>query len=338
MGKLEDAIKAKAIDMGYEACGIIEAASFTEFLAGVEERSALFPHAASFYENLKGRVLANPQDNFSWAQSIVVCLRRYDKYEVPANLEQLVAKVFLFDGRVSHSSEYAGHAQFGEFLQASGFQTAQVMLPARWAAAKAGLGKFRNNNFLYTRQGSWNWIDTWLIDKQLEYEKPVENARYTCPADCNKCVKACPTGALSAPLTMDATRCIAYLTFNAAESLPAEDVRESMGTYIYGCDECQNACPVNTWQGKAAFPEPVPLEDMLTLDTLFSMGEETYRTQLQPRFWYIAKENFWQWRCNVIRAMVNENPEKYAKYFAQALADPHEHVKQMAQWALSKVN
>lgn len=337
MKKLEAAIKAKAIEVGYEACGIIEAASFEKFLAGLEERSALFHHSAPFYENLKGRVISNPKDTFPWAQSIIVCLRRYDKYEVRADLEQLVAKVFLFDGRVSYSPEYAGNAAFGQFLQERGFQTAQVLLPARWAAVRAGLGKFRNNNFLYTQQRSWNWIDTWLVDKQLEYEKPVDNARYNCPADCNKCVKACPTGALSAPLTMDATRCIAYLSFNASPSLPAEDLRENMGTYIYGCDACQDACPINNWQGKEAFPEPVPLEDMINLETLFSMDEETYRTKLQPRFWYISQDDFWQWRCNVIRAMANENPAKYIQYFKQALDDPHEQIRQMAQWALHKV-
>ncbi len=337
MGKTEEAIKAKAIELGYEACGIIEAAVFTEFLAGVGERSALYPQAAPFYENLKGRVISDPQASIAWARSIVVCLRRYDKYAVSADLERLVAKVFLFDGRVSHSREYAAHAAFGQFLQAGGYQTAQVLLPARWAAVKAGLGKFRNNNFLYTKQRSWNWIDTWLIDKPLEYEKPVENSRYHCPADCNACIKACPTGALSAPLAMDATRCIAYLSFNALPSLPAEDVRENMGTYLYGCDVCQDVCPVNSWQGQEEFPEPAPLSGMINLETLFAMDEATYRTTLQPRFWYIAPENFWLWRCNVIRAMANEDPARYQPYFIQALGDGHEQVRQMAQWALDKV-
>jgi epoxyqueuosine reductase len=227
-------------------------------------------------------------------------LRRYDKYVVPDGVEQFVAKAFLFDGRVSHSREYAGNVQFEQFLQELGFQTAQVLLPARWAAVKAGLGKFRNNNFLYTRQGSWNWIDTWVVDKQLEYEKPVDSARYPCPADCNRCVKACPTGALSAPLTMDASRCIAYLLFSL-EALPPENLWQKMGTCIYGCDICQNVCPVNTWQGKADFPEPSPLEEMIDLEKIFFMDEETYRTKLQPRFWYIGKDNFWQWKCNAIR-------------------------------------
>jgi epoxyqueuosine reductase len=62
---LENAIKAKAKEVGYEACGIIEAALFKEFLAGLEERSALFPHAAPFYEQIKGLVNPKPQETIS---------------------------------------------------------------------------------------------------------------------------------------------------------------------------------------------------------------------------------------------------------------------------------
>lgn len=61
MEKLENAIKAKAIALGYDGCGIIETAPFQEFLAGVSRRSSLFPQAAPFYEKLNGRVVSQPQ-------------------------------------------------------------------------------------------------------------------------------------------------------------------------------------------------------------------------------------------------------------------------------------
>jgi epoxyqueuosine reductase len=336
MKSLEDAIKAKAKEVGYEACGIIEAAFFEEFLSQLETRSALFPHSAPFYDRL--RDLVSPKVAIPWAQSIVVCLRRYNKYQIPDGLERFVGKSFLFDGRLSYSKEYAGNVAFEQFLQELGFRTAQQAVPERWAAVKAGLGKFRNNNFLYTKQGSWNWIDTWVIDKQLEYESPVENPRFSCPESCNQCVKACPSAALSAPLTMDATRCVAYMSY-APGSFPAENLRDKMGTWIYGCDVCQNACPANanTWQREDAFPDPSPLENIITLENIFSMDEETYQTKLQPRFWYISKDDLWQWKCNVIRAMANDDSIKYTNYFTRALGDSNENVREMAQWALNKV-
>ncbi|MDF2631796.1 MAG: queG 2 [Caproiciproducens sp.] len=334
MKSLETVIKAEAKKAGYEACGIIKAAPFEEFMAGLEERSTIFPHAAPVYEQLKNMV--HPKEKVPWAESIVVCLRRYDKYQLPEGLEKYIAKAFLFDGRLSYSSEYAGNIAFEQFLQKLDMRATQILMPARWAAVKAGLGRFRNNTFLYTQQGSWNWIDTWVVDKQLEYEKPIDNAQYLCPDNCNRCVKACPTGALSAPLTMDATRCISHLLFKESTSLPTEDLREKMGTCIYGCDACQNACPVNKWKGKEVFVEPLPLEDMVDLEKIFLMDEVTYRTKLHPRFWYIGKDNFWQWKCNVIRAMANEAPEKYANCFIQALRDLNENVREMAQWTLNK--
>jgi epoxyqueuosine reductase len=332
---LEERIKAKGKEVGYEACGIIEAAFFEEFLMQLEARNALFPHSDPIYDRLRN--LANPKKTIPWAKSIIVCLRRYDKYKIPDQLEQFVGKSFLFDGRLSYTKEYAGNAAFEEFLQGLGFRTVQGVVPARWSAVKSGLGKFRNNNFLYTRHGSWNFIDTWVIDKQLEYETPIDNARYPCPESCNQCVKACPSGALTAPLTMDAARCVAHLSF-APGSFPSENLREKMGSWIYGCDACQNACPANSniWHGKDAFPEPSPLEEMITLENIFSMDEETYRTKLQPRFWYISKDDFWQWKCNAIRAMANDDSIKYISYFTQALEDSNGNVREMAQWALNK--
>ncbi len=334
MKNLEEAVKAEAMKAGYEACGIIEADFFKEFIAGLEKRSTLFPHSAPYYEKFKA--MADPKEKAPWGQSIIVCLRRYDKYQIPDGLEKFIGKYFLFDGELSYSKEYAGKNAFEKFLNQLGFKTAQVPLPKRWAAVKAGLGKFRNNTFLYTQHGSWNSIDTWVVDKQLEYEKPADSARYPCPENCNLCIKACPTGALSAPMKMDATRCIAYLTYKST-SLPDEELREKMSTCIYGCDACQNACPANRWNGTEVFAEPSPLEDMMDLENIFSMDEVAYLEKLQPRFGYIGKDNFWQWKCNIIRAMANEDAKKYTKNFTQALDDPDENVKEMAKWALSKM-
>lgn len=337
MGTWEEAIKAKARELGYDGCGIIAAAPFQEFLAGVERRARLFPHAVPFYDKLEARVASQPQAVVPWARSIVVCLRRYDKYKLQPQLDQLVGKYYLFDGRLPYSPEYAAQADFEQFLTDSGFRIARERLPLRWAAVKAGLGKFRNNNFVYTAQGSWHWIDAWLVDKPLAYDQPGGDSRFSCPPNCNKCIQACPTGALTAPLTMDATRCIAHLTFSEWDALPPEDVRKSMGTYLYGCDECQNACPMNkAWQGKEEFVEPVALDSLLELETLLAMDEVTYRNVLQPRFWYIAQEDFWQWRCNIIRAMANKDSKAYAPYFTKALEDPDARVRQMAEWALNR--
>ncbi|HWR38923.1 MAG TPA: 4Fe-4S double cluster binding domain-containing protein [Patescibacteria group bacterium] len=334
--KLEEQIQAKALELGYDACGIIQAGVFKEFLAQINKRSEIFPHAAAFYDQL--RRLANPRESLDWSESIIVCLRQYDKYHVSNELEKLIGKVFLVDGRMKYSQEFATNTAFEQYLQQLGMRTAQNAAPARWSAVKAGLGKFRDNNFLYTQKGSWVWVDTWVVDQKLSTENSPESHHFGCPEGCQKCVAACPTGALSAPLTMDATKCIAFLTFRS-EAAPAEALLDKMGTNLYGCDICQNVCPANAgaWQeGQAEFPEPWPLSEVLSLEQIFQMDQEIYETKLQPRFWYIAKEDYWFWKCKAIRAMANLDPVKYREYFVQALADPHERVRNMAHWALEQ--
>ena len=334
MSSLENTIKVKARQLGYEACGIIAAGIFEEFLMQLNTRSEIFPHAKWFYENL--RKLAIPQEQIDWAKSIVVCVRRYDKYKIPDGLDRFIGKVFLCDGRLDYSQEYKNNAAFEEFLQQLGFRTMPNVVPARWAAVKAGLGKFRNNNFIYREQGSWVWVDTWVVDKELEYQQEMTTYQFPCPEGCQECIKACPTGALSAPLTMDATKCIACSTFRPGLKVVESSLRK-MGTWLYGCDMCQNVCPANakTWQvTEDYFEDPLSLRDLITLENIFSMDEITYRTKVQPRFWYINAEDGWFWKCKVIRAMANEDVQKYHAYFLQALNDPNEEVKKMARWAL----
>lgn len=337
MGDMENKIKAKALDLGYDACGIIEAEFFGEFLAELDRRSALFPKARPFYNGL--RQLAGPMESVNWAKSIVVCRRRYDdKYQLSGGLERYIGKVFLVDGRLSYSREYAGNVAFGSFLQEQGLRIAQNVVPARWSAVRAGLGKFRDNNFVYTERGSWNWFDTWVVDKELEYEPPVTKPRLSCSESCGKCIKACPTGALSSPLTMDASKCIAYLSFKP-DVFPAADLREKMGTWLYGCDICQDVCPANarTWQdNEDRFPDPVSLESIATPEAVITMDVATFLDVLQPRFWYISKNDIWQWKVNAIRALANMESVKYQEQFSLFLDDSDERVREMASWALAK--
>ena len=162
---------------------------------------------------------------------------------------------------------------------------------------------------------------------------------FACPDGCTKCIKACPTAALSGPLTMDATHCIAYLSYTPG-LIPAESLRDKMGTWLYGCDICQNVCPANakTWQGNdACFPEPWPLQDLITLIRLATLDEKTYQTKIQPRFSYLGQYDSWQWKGNAIRAMANDYRPEYEEYITMAIDDSHENVRAIAAWALAKV-
>ena len=339
-----EAIKARALQFGYTGCGIIPVNFYQEFHDELDRRSDLFPHSAFFYDLI--RPMAEVQGKFPWAQSIVVGLRRYDRaYAIPQQVDGLVGRYYLVDGRLPFSQEHANAEVLLQFMQSFDLQAVPTtaLVPARWSAVRAGLGKFRINNFVYTEKGSWNVIDTWVVNETLDYEPQVDNPSFVCPEECRKCIDACPTGALCAPHTMDATRCIAYLTYESRyglTGLPPEELRGSMGEWLYGCDLCQLACPhnVKTWQeGTELFPEPWPLADFIRLEQLLAMDQKTFEQKVQPRFWYISKENIWQWKSNAIRAMVNSGRARYESCIEHALEDPHPNVRAMAAWALAQI-
>jgi epoxyqueuosine reductase len=104
---------------------------------------------------------------------------------------------------------------------------------------------------------------------------------------------------------------------------------------MYGCDACQNACPLNhgKWGSAEEYPQLESLARDLTLDRLFRMTQPEYEEVIQPRFWYIGKEDLWMWKSNALRAMANTGDAAYRPLIEEACTDPHERVREMALWA-----
>lgn len=117
----------------------------------------------------------------------------------------------------------------------------------RAVAQRAGLGWFgKNTNILTKGWGSWVFLAEIVTNLPLGgdsgqfYDTPT---KASC-GNCEICLHACPTGALPAPYVLDNTRCISYLTIELRGSIPLE-LRPLMGNLIFGCDICQQVCPVN---------------------------------------------------------------------------------------------
>jgi epoxyqueuosine reductase len=110
----------------------------------------------------------------------------------------------------------------------------------RAAAERAGLGWFgKNSNILLPGLGSWFVLGSVVTDAPLSPGMPLADG---CGA-CRRCLGSCPTGALVAPGVLDARRCLAWL-LQATGVFPWEH-RVALGDRIYGCDDCQEACPAN---------------------------------------------------------------------------------------------
>lgn len=111
----------------------------------------------------------------------------------------------------------------------------------RAVAERAGLGWYgKNTNILTKGWGSWVFLAEIVTNLPLAVDTPI---KASC-GHCEICLHACPTQALPAPYVLDNTRCISYLTIELRGSIPLE-LRPLMGNLIFGCDICQQVCPVN---------------------------------------------------------------------------------------------
>ena len=336
--ELTQDIKERALSLGFESCGIVRTDALEEYEGWLNERIADCLASKPMLEAL--RKYARPQENYDWAKSVIVCVTSYAKYHAPECFDGLIGKYYLFDHKLQPDAQMNRNiTAFENYLSDQGIRAVKELhgvTSGRLAAAKAGLGIIGKNNFFYSSvSGSRVIIDTWLIDRELELVETSDSAS-PCPEGCRKCFDSCPTKALSKPYCTDASSCITKLTWGISD-LPPEGLRSQMKTWIYGCDECQDACPMNRDIRDDGLNNPglEKLAENFSLEQVFRMNEDEMKALLVPKFWFIRPETLWLWKVNTIRAMVNSYKEEYEEIFTEARSDENEKVRKMAEWAVS---
>jgi epoxyqueuosine reductase len=200
-------------------------------------------------------------------------------------------------------------APMADALQEQGFAARVVCddngLVDRAAAHRAGLGWFGKNSLLLLPGfGSWAVLGSVVTDAPLRPSAPEGPSPHAhgC-GTCSRCLTACPTGALVAPGVLDARRCLAWLV-QAPGSFP-EQHRQALGDRIYGCDECQQVCPINRVADRRVPPPPPgpgsePRVDLLKI--LEASDEELLEAHGR---WYIADRDPRYLRRNALVALGN---------------------------------
>ncbi len=250
MAGLADAIRAKALGLGFDAVGFAPAelgpearSRLRDFLAAghhgtmgwlagrAEQRSdprALWPEARSVIcLGLTYAPDGDPLGNLARADvgNISVYARNRDYHDVVKGMLKHLAQFIVAQSR------QAGVKVFVD--------TAPVM--EKPLAARAGLGwQGKHTNLVSRRHGSWLFLGEIYTTLELPPDPPHADR---C-GSCSRCLTACPTDAFPAPYRLDATRCISYLTIEHDGPI-AHDLRPAIGNRIYGCDDCLAVCPWN---------------------------------------------------------------------------------------------
>ena len=205
----------------------------------------------------------------------------------------------------------------------------------RAAAVRSGLGWFgKSTNVLTQSYGSWVLLGQVLTDLDLEPDQPLKK---TCGA-CVRCIDDCPTGAIVAPYIVDNARCISYQTIENRGVIPLE-MRPLIGDWIFGCDICQDVCPVNLKAEQPNLPIPpaeaVGQSGQLPLAEILAMTEEEFRNRFQGTSIMRAKRVGLQ--KNACVALGNQRDESGVAALGTALKTADPLVRGHAAWALGQI-
>jgi epoxyqueuosine reductase len=332
--------RALALEVGFDMAGVARADAPPElrFFAEWVGRG----HAGEM-AYLTGQVEARSdlRAAFPWARSVIAVGLQYDTagpYSVDA------------DPRGGWMARYAWgddyHEVMGAMLRRLVERLAVEAGPFRsrvyvdtgpiveraWAAA-AGLGAWgKNTCLLHPEHGSWFFLGEVVSDLELEADVP----RVDMCGSCTACLEACPTGALTAPWVLDATRCISYLTIEVKGAIP-EDLREGVGRHVFGCDICQDVCPWNRrrrHQGGEAFAaRPGLVAPDLT--GLAGLDDEAFRERFRKSAVKRAKRR--GLLRNVAVALGNSGDASRRPVLERLAGDADAVVREHALWALRRL-
>ncbi len=200
-------------------------------------------------------------------------------------------------------------------------------------AQRAGLGFVgKHTNLIGRALGNWFFLSEIITTLPLEPDVPEKNR---C-GSCTRCLTACPTNALPAPFTLDARRCISYLTIELKGSIPAE-LRPLIGGRIYGCDDCLAACPWNRFAREASVMKASTRTELDHSDlvALLSLDDAGFKRRFAGS--PILRTKRRGLLRNVCVALGNVGDASALPALERASADAEPLVAEHARWAVEEI-
>ena len=339
----KEIIREKALELGFEDVGFTGVEPLDVYIREIESRP-LEMYGWVQTERFNTRRGAGVGEKHEWAKSLVVLIRNYHRRAFPPQMLGIMGRCYQVDERIEHAAERQKLVDFMRFLKSLGIRVwSDEELPARMAAARTGIITYGKNCFAYARNSmrGASWLESipLLLDVDIEPDEP--SIELNCPKWCkNACIAACPTGALYAPKKMDPLRCIAYNSYYSNGITPLE-LREPMGTWVYGCDRCQEVCPRNQpWLNQDLPPNETLLQRAqdFSLGTLLTMDDDHYVNRVWPLAFYISRKNLAKWQMNAARALGNQGDPDNVSLLSRSLNNsPSEMVRGMSAWSLGRL-
>jgi epoxyqueuosine reductase len=282
------AIKARAKELGFDACGVAPATAHPELRFFDEWLSRGYAASMAYLARSAGK-RADVRNVLPSARSVIALATLYNTNR-PYSTE-------CADAARAHVARYAWgddyhdvitrrldaliawmHAQHSEPFEAAPYvDTGPIQ--ERVYAQHAGIGWIGKNACVINEQlGSFVFLAEIICSLPLEPDPPSLDQCGTCTL----CLEACPTAALVAPGVLDSSRCISYLTIEHRAAIP-DELAPAIGRHVYGCDICQEVCPWNGGAPVSSDPawQPRPAWDRPRLVDLLQMDEHDLRVGLR---------------------------------------------------------
>ncbi len=341
LGQQSELIKRLAREVGFDLAGIAPAVTPTGYHSFLDWLNQGYAGEMSYLERRK-EAYEHPRYVMSSVRSVLMLTLNYQT-EAPPEVTGTEARVSRYAWGTTDYHKVIRkklkqlsrliHEQYPDCETRGVVDTAPLL--ERDFAQLAGLGWIGKNTLLLNkREGSWFFLAGLLLSDELEYDEPQQTSHC---GTCTRCLEACPTDAFVEAGTLDARKCISYLTIELRDQpIPAE-LRTGMQDWIFGCDVCQEVCPWNRKAPISGEPAFQPVETFTPVDAceLLTLDEAAFQERFQSTPMSRAR------RAGLLRnaaiVLGNRGDQSAVPALLGVLNDDEPLIRGAAAWALGRL-